>query len=317
MSTYVSERDKWLFGEANRTMSKKDLINLNIRDMLNKSVRMFKYKDLPETIPQRDLELQFQVGGFSTFAEAKGDLYAFRSGLGGKPNPYYLPTISVIANPALNFNKSLKIDEECVVVRNDELYMGLMPLFHKYASFIAEAEISLRQAIRNARVPAIVSTDNDTTAVSAKEFFKKIVDGDEYGVVTSNDFFEGVKTHDFFRMSPIRDLIETIQYYRGSWYNAIGIKSTFNMKREALNASETSLNDDVLYPTVDTMLECRQIGLEKVNKMFGTNITVELDSVWKQNREQERLDIEAMKAVVEGNEDDSKEGGEDDEQKDE
>ena len=30
------------------------------------------------------------------------------------------------------------------------------------------------------------------------------------------------------------------------------------------------------------MLENRKRGVEKINKMFGTNITVELDSSWKE-----------------------------------
>lgn len=298
MSENVKSRDEWILDSIGKRLTKRNLIDLNVKDMLNKSLRMFKYNGLPETIPQKDLELQLQVGGFSTFAEAKGDLYTFRSGLGGRPNPYYLPTISIVANPALNFNKELKIDEDCVVMRNDELYLGLIPLFNKYATFIAEAEISLKQAIINARVPALIQADNDNSEASAREFLKKITDGDDYGVIASNEFFEGIKTHDFFRQSPIRDLIETIQYYRGSWFNSIGIQSTFNMKREALNSAETALNDDILYPTIDTMLECRRIGLEKVNKMFGTNITVELDSVWKQNREQEKLDLELKEAEI-------------------
>ena len=33
------------------------------------------------------------------------------------------------------------------------------------------------------------------------------------------------------------------------------------------------------------MLECRKDGIEKVNQMYGTNITVELNSAWA-NREQ-------------------------------
>ena len=35
------------------------------------------------------------------------------------------------------------------------------------------------------------------------------------------------------------------------------------------------------------MLEERQKGVEKINELYGTNISVELSSVWKQLREQE------------------------------
>ena len=54
------------------------------------------------------------------------------------------------------------------------------------------------------------------------------------------------------------------------------------MKREAINDAESGMNEDSLLPLVDDMLENRKRGVEKINKMFGTNITVELDSSWKE-----------------------------------
>ena len=70
------------------------------------------------------------------------------------------------------------------------------------------------------------------------------------------------------------------------------------MKREAINEAEATLNEDILYPTIDTMLECRQIALEKVNAMYGTNITVELNGVWEQNRVQDDLTLEKQEAEL-------------------
>ena len=277
--------------------------------MLNKSIRIFKYKNLPETIPQKDLETILQVSGCVTIGKANdGKLYAFSAGLGGEPNPYYLPTLAIVTNPALRLSKTWTIDKDCVVMLNDTYYQGLMPLYSKYARLLAEAEISLKYAIINARVPALVQADNDSTYESAVEFFNKIVAGKEYGVVGSKTFFEGIKTQDYYKQPYIKDLIEAIQYIKGSWYNEIGLQATFNMKREAINETEATLNEDTLYPTVDTMLECRKIGVDKINAMFGTDIEVELDSVWKQNREQEDLTLKKKQAEV-----DNLEGGVEDE----
>ena len=57
------------------------------------------------------------------------------------------------------------------------------------------------------------------------------------------------------------------------------------MKREAVNTSEAQLNNDSLLPLIDDMLRQRQIGVEKINKMFGTNITVSLASSWEDRQE--------------------------------
>ena len=67
------------------------------------------------------------------------------------------------------------------------------------------------------------------------------------------------------------------------------------MKREALNSAESALNDDILYPLIDEMLEERQKDIEKVNELYGTNISVELSSVWKQLRDQEEQAVKEDK----------------------
>lgn len=295
----VPSRNEWIFGQCKSIIDDKPaMLRHAVSQMLTKTLSMFTYKGLPDTIPVKDLELQLQVGGFAVWKEVKGKLYTFRAGLGGTPNPYYLPTLAIVANPALQYNESLKIDEQCVVMLNDYLYQGLMPLFNKYGSMLVEAEMSLKYAIINARVPALVQADNDATYASAESFFNKIVEGKEYGIVSSKEFFEGIKTHDFYKEAYIKDLIEAIQYIKGSWYNEIGLNAAFNMKREAINEAEATLNEDILYPTIDTMLECRRLALEKVNKMYNTNITVELNSVWAQNREQEALAFEREEAEI-------------------
>lgn len=302
------KRNEWIFGEIKNPINDKNrLLKHEIIKMLNKSTTIFEYEGLPETIRTKDLETQLQIGGYNIWKEVRGNLYTFNGGLGGEPNPYYLPTLAIISNPALKYNESLTIDEQCVVMLNDHYYEGLMPMFNKYAALLVEAEISLWYAIVNARVPALIQADNDNTKASAEEFFKKIVNGDGYGVIASKEFFDGIRSQDFYKQAYIKDIIESIQYIKGSWYNEIGLNAAFNMKREAINEAEATLNEDILYPTIDNMLECREFALDKVNKMYGTNITVKLNSVWMQNRKHEDLVFEAEEAEIEATKNDGEE----------
>ena len=307
------QRNSWIFGKCKSILNDKELLQKQIiSQMLNKTITIFKYDNLPETITDKDIEIITQVNGYSIWKEVDGKLYVFYGSLGGEPNPYYLPTLAIIANPALRYNASLKIDEECVVMLNDYLYTGLMPLFNKYGSLLTEADISLKYAIINARVPALLQSDNDNTYKSAQEFFSKIEKGDGYGIIASKEFFEGIKSQDFYKQPYIKDLIESIQYIKASWYNEIGLNSQFNMKREAINSAESRLNDDILHPTIDVMLQCRKNAIEKINKMFGTNITVELNSVWEQNKIEEDLLLQYQEAEVDNlkKENTTKEGDE-------
>ena len=67
------------------------------------------------------------------------------------------------------------------------------------------------------------------------------------------------------------------------------------MKREALNSAETTMNDDVLAPKIDDMLRERREGIERINKHYGLNITVDLSSSWKKNRIEEDALLKNLK----------------------
>lgn len=227
------------------------------------------------------MELFLQVNGNVCFTEYNGEYYIFTGGLGGEPDVYYRPTLYTIANPALNISKSLVIDEECIIIPNDTLYIGLLPLFSRYSTLLSTTELSLEMAIINARMVALISSDNDRTTESAKLYLKDIRDG-KMGVIDSNPFFEGIKTQPIASISAktLTDLIETEQYIKASWYNEIGLNSNYNMKRETLNAEETQLNNDALLPLIDDMYNTRKTAIEKINKMYGLNISIEYNSAW-------------------------------------
>lgn len=305
--TLIPNRDNWKFGDKiSDIMNNKDmLIRSHIANILNRATQMFKYTNLPPTIKKKDLELQLLCHGFTVWKKVKGEWYTFFAGLGGKPNPYYLPTLAVISNPALNYTDSLKIDEDCVVMLNDNLYEGILPTISKYASLLVEAELTLKYAILNARIPMLITADSDSAYKAATSVVKKIVDGEDYSIVVqtpTQKAFEGVDTFDFCKDTHIKDVIEAVQYIKGSEYNEIGLNAAFNMKREAINEAEATLNEDILYPLCDTMLECRRDALKLINEKLieegKPEITVEFNSVWANNRKLEDLNIDRAEAEV-------------------
>ena len=255
--------------------------------MLNRTQEMFIYTGLPETIPAGMLELLLQVNGYAAIAEHNGDLYAFFGGLGGVPDEYYRPTECIINNPALNFNLQGKIGENCIVIRNDSMYSGLMPMFAKYAELMTENDITFRVASINGRLASIISASDDRTKEAAIKYLEDIEDG-QLGVIGETAFFDGVKvqTAADHQTQSVIDLIEYHQYLKASWYNDLGIQANFNMKREALTPEEVQLNVKALLPLAQNMLECRKEGVQAVNKLFGTNISVDFKSVWKDTEEE-------------------------------
>lgn len=277
--------------------------------IINKMQSAFKWHNLPETIPQKWLEMQLLVNGFSFVTRANdGNLYAFFGGLGGEPDPYYQPTICVVANPALNFNKECKIGTEGALVSNDTLRRGLIPTIGKYAGLLSENTVTIRIADIAARVTSILSAADESTAESAKEYLRQLEKG-ELGIIEESPFLEDLKVNPATSSGQTRltDLIEMEQYLKASLYNEIGLQANYNMKREAVNSSEAQLGDDVLQPLIDNMLEERQAGAEEINRLYGTDISVEFAGAWADNEAERNAELEQLE-----NEAEETEGGAED-----
>lgn len=261
-------------------------ISQHICYMLNRTQSMFRWNNLPDTIPQRDLELMLQINGNVGVASHEGNLYAFVGGLGGEPNVYYMPTLYTVANPALKLSKSFVIDEDIIIIPNDASYIGLIPLFERYASAITETEISMLLANINTRIMSFISASDDRTKSSAEKFIEDISNG-KLSVIGETAFFDGVKVQpNSSYNNVITNLIELEQYFKASWFNELGLNANYNMKRESINSGESQLNNDALLPLVDDMLKQRQVASMKINDMFGTDISVEYNSSWEDNIEE-------------------------------
>ena len=262
-------------------LNKKRNIDTYIYNTLCKTQSMFKYHNLPNTIPEKILEKFLQKNGFTCFAKYENDLYIFYGGLGGKQDVYYRPTICTISNPALNFSADLEIDKDCVIVDNDSYRLGLIPIIEKYSAMLVENDISTFLATVNTRITTIFSGGDDITKNSAEEYLRNIFAG-KLGVIADNAFLNSLSINPASRTkdNALTDLITQNQYLKACLLNEIGLNANTQLKKERLVTAEIENNTDCLYPFIDDMLECRRIGIEKVNEMFGTDIEVELNSSW-------------------------------------
>lgn len=262
-------------------LDKKTNIKSYITNTLRKTNVMFKYHNLPDTIPQYILESMLQQNGFVAFASVEDDLYCFSGGLGGELDVYYQPTICTISNPALNFSKDLIIDTDCVIVSNDSYKQGLTPIIEQYAMMLVENDISMIIASINTRITTIFSGGDATTKQSAEEYLKNIING-KLGVITDNTFLDSLKINpaSTSHTEVINSLITQNQYIKACLLNEIGLTANTQLKKERLISAEIENSLENLYPIIDDMMNSRRQGIEKVNKMFGTNIQVELNSSW-------------------------------------
>lgn len=288
--------------------NKKDNQTSYIIYMLNRVMKMFEYTNLPDSMPKKMVELYTMVNGHSVVVKYEGKLYVCFGGFAGEPDEYYMPKQYIVANPYLKLFKTYTIGEDCVLLKNDTMMYGLMPLFRRYASALVENDLTMNMVDINSRIAALIDARDDATKVSAEKFLSDMEDG-KNGIIASSTFFDGIRAqpygeHNYQRLT---DLIEYQQYMKASWYNELGLNSNYNMKREAITSNESQLNDDMLLPLVDDMLECRQTSWNAVNEMFGTDISVSWGSTWEDNAIELELSQELLQAQV-----DNLEGGEND-----
>lgn len=258
---------------------------------------MFKWSGLPKTIPKRELELFLMTNGNVCFAKADdGELYVFTGGWGGEPNEYYMPSRYLIANPYIKTKNEFKTNVDCIVMPNDSMYQGLLPLLTKYATMMCENELSMWLRDITSRAEFLILAENDKGKKAVDQFITDLFSGKLTSILNNVSLLDGIKTQPYANASGngLTQLIEMQQYLKASLYNELGLNANYNMKRESINSGEATLNDDALRPLIDDMLECRKQWAEKVNEMFGTQISVEFASVWKENEEEIEATLENL-----------------------
>lgn len=271
-----------------------------VNQMLNRTYNMFKYTNLPDTIPELFLEMQLQRNGCCGIIRHNNELYAVYGGLGGILNEYYFPRNFIVANPYLNISYTYTINEDCILFRNDSEIQGIIPICSKYASLLVENDITMRQVIINRRIPIIVKTHSDKEKDSANLFMSRIEHGENVISITEQlsntiDCIDMDKSYS----TRLTEYIEAQQYIKAQWYNELGIRMSHNMKREALSESEIAANDDAVRSLPIDMLKCRKKAVEEINNMFGTNISVEYNEIWAEQVEISKLSIDKQKAEIE------------------
>ena len=294
--------------------SKSRLFSARVSYMLLRAMEIFEWKDLPETLDPRALELYLLTQGYALVVKCDSHnsscgssddkpegLYVLAGGIGGQLDASYFPTLGIPVSPYLNLHidsvEEQRLGKSIALVRGDANCVGLMPMMSLYGGEQAEALLTLRLQLVNLRTNKLLQADSDSVKEDAKSYLRKIDEEGELGVIGSKKFFDmlnGIKAEDYSSGSAgqsVKDTIEAIQYLDGKWFNELGLNATFNMKREAINDDEVGAGEDTLFPLIDDMLQWRKKGAEEINRIFGTSISVDLKSSWKKVMEERLLSL--------------------------
>lgn len=284
-----------------------------INDMLCRCYSMFEYKKLPKTIKKQDIEKYLLINGHCIFTKEKDNFYIFNGDFTGLENVYHRLHKYLVTNIALNLNKEYETEnnDDCVLIQNDSECQGFLHLFSKYGVMLNDCEISLNMLSILSRIPYLITSSDEKTKNNADLFLNKIKNGD-FSIIADNAFLESIKSIPLNNTTnnQINNLMELTQYTKASAFNSIGLNANWNSKRERLNQSEISLNEDSLTPLIENMLYSRKQAIESINEKYGLNIEVDLSNVWKQKEQEIKTSIADLEDKENKNDSENKQGEE-------
>lgn len=253
------------------------LNNLTYIDYLSRleeiAINMFQWKNLPDTVDERFLELTLCELGFAVYFndENLGDL-ALTCNIGGPLNVYRIPTIRrAYANNG--YYRELN-EKNSVLIYNNYLHTPTMNTISLYARRLYDLERTIEVNVNAQKTPLIIACE-EQQLLTFKNILKKRDDNELAIIGMKNiDYDNTIKTLNTtapFVANDLQTLKENI------WSEALtffGVANTPS-KRERVQTNEVNATLGGVQAQRLVMLNARRQAADQINKMFGTNIEVD------------------------------------------
>lgn len=242
-------------------------------ELFNICKNLFEYENVPDTMNIDNLESELilygQVGVFKHQDEL---LNGKCTGFG---TTHYLGYYKKFTWTLVDYVGTSTIGEDGVIVYNNKTHTGLWIKISMYANLLAHVDVSIIKALVNSRNNVAFAVKNSKVANSIKDYQNNIFKGIDGKIVDYDSYTDGLKVLDLATKNniSINDLYEIRSNLIEKFYNDLGI-NTMHFKRGNVIESEIASKHELLECSIDNMLSEREIGIKKVNEIFGTNITV-------------------------------------------
>lgn len=266
--------------------------------LLNYCLSIFQWQNLPDSIPWRELESNLILEGHAVIFESDRtqelvapitELYGF--------DEYYRPTGAVFGNTLIPY-KRLELDINAAVIFNDRIRgnilrdqnpdSGLATFISRYARLLADVEGSIDTYLINTRTRSFMVAKNEIMKSQLEDFQRRVALG-ERAVITDDEFLEAFRNVDIVASSGsdrINDLLAARDKILSMFFRDIGVKFEQEQKKAQLTEDEVTADEQLLLINVDDMLQERQEGCDRVNKLFGTNISVKLNPAFDRKKKE-------------------------------
>lgn len=250
--------------------------------LLEKAISRFKF-----TLPKEWAENYFQyvlfcLGYIGVINTDKYGVIPQDCTLSGY-NVFYQPSRILVTNPLLKSDMDLVIGYNAEIIKLQPCYSGIMDIVEYYGEMMALTSASLGVNILNSRLAYVFLADTPSVAESFKKMTDRILSGEPAVVVDKKlrDGIDGDFKIEFFNNALKNNFIATelmsvLRDIERQFCNEVGIPNYDETKRERISVDEVNMNNEETYSMCQLWLETMHEDIERVNKMFGTDISVEL-----------------------------------------
>lgn len=254
------------------------------RQLYMKLFSVFRFEGLPE-IQDKDFlqETLFREGVMACFIPNNSAGPILMNGSATGYNMFYHPSQFIIANPVLG-NYTLNIGVDCELLDLGHCagdFYSFDPLIVRYASLLASIDGSLNMTLMNSKVAQVFSASDNAALKTMQKVYDDVSEG-KPAVFIAKGLRDDVEVKPYFNNVKNTyigtELLQDRQTIMNQFLTEIGINNANTQKRERLITAEADSNQGEVKAIVDEVLDRMNICFGKINAMFGTNMSVELNT---------------------------------------
>ena len=253
--------------------------------LFNTMLEMFEYKNLPDTIPKRFLESILHGTGEVFISKINDKLIASHGTLAGEVDEYGLGTECIAVCPRGEASGERGVDI-AYGINNDTATPDT--LIYWIAHLLAEADKSIKTNVIYSRLLKIPKVNSEKDKSMFEEIIQKVIDGEPKAFASSNaldlELGAGIETFELTDANKIDKLPYLSQFFEDClkrFYNFYGQPMQNQNKRAQSISDEIHGQDSVSFIIPMQMLRCRQALCDEVNRIFGTDISVDFSPIWR------------------------------------
>lgn len=237
------------------------------------SISMFDWKNLPDTIDARFLELALFNDGMAVFFkdEVMGYL-GLQVMIGGTLDVYRIP----ITRTAFAQNGyQMKLDQSnSVIIFNNMLHTNSILDVQEMSKRLYEIQRTIDVNVIQQKTPKIITCTENQRLVM-KNLYAQYMGNEPFIFGDKNLDLSGIKTFDTTSPYVADKLYDLKTQYWNEALTYLGISNVNTVKKERMITDEVQRNLGGTIASRYSRLFMRQQACEQINKMFGLNISVD------------------------------------------